>query len=66
MVEAVTKKNVSKKVVSAKLNTPISQTNASKKVVSNDDGVKVATAKKVVSNSAKLNTPISQTNISKK
>jgi len=66
MVEAVTEKNVSKKVVSDKLNTPISQTNASKKVVSNDDGVKVANAKKAVSNSAKLNTPISQTNVSKK
>ena len=57
-------KNVSKKVVSAKLKTLISQTNASKKVVSNDDGVKVANAKKVVS--AKLNTPISKTNVSKK
>ena len=40
-------KNVSKKVVSAKLKTLISQTNASKKVVSNDDGVKVAISKKI-------------------
>ena len=70
-VEAVSEKNVSKKVVSAKLNTPISQTNVSKKIVSNDDGVKVATAKKVVSNiddgiDKKITTPISsKTKVSK-
>ena len=64
-------KNVSKKVVSAKLKTLISQTNASKKVVSNDDGVKVAIAKKLVSNiddgiDKKITTPISsKTKVSK-